>query len=381
MKIALVRRKYSPYGGAERYLEDLSIQLSRLGHEVHIFSNRWPSQNDIPSIIVHRVPMIRGQGLIELMTFNRNVNHVLQRESFDIIQSLEKTITQDLYHGEEGCHRQWLLQRRRYEPFMDRMGIRLNPFHWVSLALEKRLFEKSPTKYFIAISKRGREEIMTHYPQAKDRIRVIYNGLQLISPAPMMERSERRNKTEKTILFVGSGFFRKGLFFLIRALPYLQKISPVRLIIVGGGNQKKVGILAEEEKVADRITLTGPEKNVAPYYQAADVLVLPSIYEPFGNVCLEAMAYGLPVVTTEAAGASEIIIPGKNGVVIKDPADIKELTEAVADALTLDRKQVRKTDEMILPSFTWDQHIKNLTGLYQEVLQEKKGGNSGLSSR
>jgi UDP-glucose:(heptosyl)LPS alpha-1,3-glucosyltransferase len=152
------------------------------------------------------------------------------------------------------------------------------------------------------------------------------------------------------------------------------------LIIVGGGNQKKVRVLAEKEKVADRLTLIGPAKDVAPYYQAADVLVLPSIYEPFGNVCLEAMAYGLPVVTTGATGASEIIVPGKNGVVIKDPADIKELTEAVADALKLDREQVQKTDEMILPHFTWDQHIKKLTVLYQEVLQEKKGGGSGLPS-
>jgi Glycosyltransferase len=351
-----------------------------MGHEIHIFSYHWPSLKDIPSIIFHRVPMIRGQGLIELMTFNRNVNHALQRESFDIIQSLEKTFFQDLYHGEEGCHRQWLLQRRRYEPFMNRIGIKLNPFHWMTLALEKKLFEKSSTKYFIAISNRGREEIAAHYPQANDRIRVIYNGLDLIGPDPMMERNERRTAKEKTILFVGSGYFRKGLFFLIRALPYLQKIRPVRLIIVGGDNQKRVKVLAEKEKVADLITLIGPAKDVAPYYQAADVLVLPSIYEPFGNVCLEAMAHGLPVVTTEAAGASEVIVPGKNGVVIKNPADIKALTEAVADALIIDKEQVQKTDEMILPNFTWDQHIKNLTGLYQEVLQEKKGGNSGLSS-
>jgi UDP-glucose:(heptosyl)LPS alpha-1,3-glucosyltransferase len=380
LKIALVRRKYSPYGGAERYLEDLSIHLSRMGHEIHIFSSHWTSPNDIPSIIVHRVPMIHGQGLIELMTFNRNVDHTLHKESFDITQSLEKIFFQDLYHGQEGCHRQWLLQRRRYEPFMNRMGIRLNPFHWMTMALEKRLFEKSPTKYFIAISNRGQEEIMTHYPQAKDRIRVIYNGLELKRPVPLMEPKDWRRKIEKTILFVGSGFFRKGLFFLIKALPEIQKTGAVQLIVIGRDNQNKIKALAEKEKVTDRITWIGPVKNVAPYYQAADVLVLPSIYEPFGNVCLEAIAYGLPVVTTEAAGASEIIVPGKNGLVIKDPANIKELAEAVADALKLDREQVQKTDEMILPNFTWDQHIKNLTGLYQEVLQEKKGGISGRSS-
>ena len=380
MKIALVRKKYSPYGGAERYMEDLSNHLAKAGHEVHIFSHLWPLQKDAPSIIVHPVPMIRGQGLLELMSFYRNINLVLSKESFDIIQSSEKTFHQDLYHGDDGCHRQWLFQRRRYEPLINRLGLRINPFHWMTLVLEKRLFEKSPTKYFMAISNRGREEIMTHYPQAKDRIRVIYNGLELISPAPLREPKDRRNKTEKTILFVGSGYFRKGLFYLIGALPYLQKIRSVRLIIVGGDNQKRIRGLAEKEKVTDLITLIGPVKEPAPYYRAADVLVLPSIYEPFGNVCLEAMAYGLPVVTSKAAGASEVIVPGKNGVVVDDPADTKALAEAVALALEMDEEEVRKTDEMILPGFSWEKHIQNLTRLYQEVLQGKKGGNRVLSS-
>jgi UDP-glucose:(heptosyl)LPS alpha-1,3-glucosyltransferase len=114
LKIALIRRKYSPYGGAERYMEDLSKHLSRLGHEVHILSYNWPLQKDNKSIIVHPISMMRGQGLLELLTFNRNVNLALSRESFDIVQSSEKTFTQDLYHGDDGCHREWLVQRRRY---------------------------------------------------------------------------------------------------------------------------------------------------------------------------------------------------------------------------------------------------------------------------
>ncbi len=380
LKIALVRRKYSAFGGAERYLEDLSIHLSRAGHEVHIFSTRWPSPKDISSIIIHSVPMVRGQGLLELLTFYRNVNQALSKDSFDIIQSSEKTNFQDLYHGDDGCHRQWLAQRRRYEPVLRRIGVKINPFHWINLALEKRLFENSPTRYFIAISNRGREEIRTHYPQAGERIRVIYNGLDLKSPDLTMERNHLPKKKEKTILFVGSGYFRKGLFFLIKTLRHLQKIEPVHLVVIGADNQNKVKQLAEKEKVTDLITLVGPTREITPYYQAADVLVLPSIYEPFGNVCLEAMSYGLPVVTSEAAGAAEVIVPGKNGVVVKDPADIQRLAEAVAQALLLDKEEVRQTLDKILPQFSWDQHIKNLTGLYHEVLQEKKGGANGLSS-
>jgi UDP-glucose:(heptosyl)LPS alpha-1,3-glucosyltransferase len=361
-------------------MEDLSRRLSMLGHEVHIFSHRWPLPKDLPAVTVHPVPIIPGQGLLELMTFNRNVRQALAGESFDVIQSSEKTFFQDIYHGDDGCHREWLARRCHYESFMNRAVIKLNPFHWVTLALEKRLFEKSPTKYFIAISQRGREEIIDHYPRAKDRIRVIYNGLELKKPLSPIEEGLRKNKKDKRVLFVGSGYFRKGLFFLIKALRPLQRIKPVHLTIVGGDSQKKVKRLIEKEKVADLVTLIGPVTDVAPYYLRADVLVLPSIYEPFGNVCLEALAYGLPVVTSRSAGASEAVIPNKNGLVVEDPADHQALAEAVAQALALDREEILKIHESVLTKFSWEQHLKDLTGLYQEVLRERKGGEHVLLS-
>lgn len=381
MKIALVRRKYSPFGGAERYLGDLAGHLVQAGHEVHIFSAQWPVSMVHPSLILHAVPMVRGQGILELLTFNRNVDRALGRESFDIIQSSEKTGVQDLYHGDDGCHRQYLLQRRLYEPLARWIGIRINPFHFLTLALERRLFESSPTKFFVAISRRGREEILSHYPSAQSKIRVIYNGLELTKGSSSYEKTDPGKKTEKNVLFVGSGFFRKGLFFLIEAMAQLQKWEPVTLTIIGSDNLKRVKRMAERFRVSDRIILVGPSNQVDRYYRKADVLVLPSIYEPFGNVCLEAMAYGLPVVTSRAAGAAEVIVPGKNGWVVDDPAAVPTLTEAVIQALKLDREEVQKTNERILPGFSWDHHLQALTGLYREVLQEKKGGTGVLSPR
>ena len=138
-----------------------------------------------------------------------------------------------------------------------------------------------------------------------------------------------RDEKKKTLLFVGSGFQRKGLYFVIKALPLVLKQADVRLVVVGQGNQKKADRLAEKLGVLDKISFVGPVKEVAPYYREADVFVLPSIYEPFSNACLEAMAYGLPIVTTEMNGASEDIIPGKNGFVVKDPADISTLSDAI----------------------------------------------------
>jgi UDP-glucose:(heptosyl)LPS alpha-1,3-glucosyltransferase len=372
LKIALVRKRFTLYGGAERYTADLAIRLAQAGHEVHLFSHRWPEAVGLSNLRIRSVPMIRGQGLLEILSFYRNVDRLLERESFDIIQSSEKNRIQDLFHGDDGCHREWLTQRRRYESLGSRLGMTINPFHRITLALERRLFERGSTRFFIAISHKGAEEVCRHYPPAAKKIRVIYNALDL-SPAPGPKPKDPDSRGRSNILFVGSGFFRKGLFFLIRALPLLQKKGEVVLTVVGRDRSAAVMRWAEQLKVAGRIRFVGPVNDPRPYYQEADLLVLPSIYEPFGNVVLEAMAYGLPVVVSRQVGAAEWIRPGINGSVVSEPNDPEELAEAVYQALQLDPRTVREYDQAILPSFSWGRHLQSLVALYDEIKKEKQG--------
>ena len=175
MKIALIRRRYSPHGGAEKYVDRLAQKLLALGHEVHLFSAEWPRR---PGLVLHPLPLFRGPGLLKLLHFNRQVEKAVDRNAFEVIQSFEKTACQDIYRAGEGCHREWLRQRKKYEPFPKRMGAAINPFHWLTLALERRLFERSDTQFFIANSQRGREEILTHYRTAPEKIKVIYNAVE-----------------------------------------------------------------------------------------------------------------------------------------------------------------------------------------------------------
>ena len=149
MKIALIRRRYSPHGGAEKYVDRLAQKLLSLGHEVHLFSTEWPRR---PGLVLHPLPLFRGPGLFKLFHFNRKVEKAVDRKAFEVIQSFEKTACQDIYRAGEGCHREWLQQRKKYEPFHKSMGAAINPFHWLTLALEKRLFERSDTRFFIANS-------------------------------------------------------------------------------------------------------------------------------------------------------------------------------------------------------------------------------------
>ena len=368
MKIALIRRRYSPHGGAEKYVDRLSQKLLALGHEVHLFSTEWPQR---PGLVLHPLPLFRGPGLFKLVHFNRKVEKAVDRKAFEVVQSFEKTACQDIYRAGEGCHREWIRQRAKYEPLLKRMGAAVNPFHWLTLALERRLFERSDTRFFIANSQRGRQEILTHYRTAPEKIKVIYNAVEFPSASAVPAGAVRREREEKILLFVGSGFRRKGLYFLIGALPAVLKEVQVQLIVVGEGNQKKAGRLAARLGVGRQVSFIGPVKDPGPYYQGADLFVLPSLYEPFSNACLEAMSRGLPMVTTEMNGASEAILSGENGVVVRDPADLKDLAQAVIRALGLNREDVGPIHRQNLVRHTWEKHIEQLLKLYMQVIENK----------
>jgi UDP-glucose:(heptosyl)LPS alpha-1,3-glucosyltransferase len=369
MKIALIRRHYTPHGGAERYVENLSRELAALGHEVHLFSHYWP---EAAGITIHPVPMLKGVGLLKLWSFNLGVQRLLVNQSFDVVQSFEKTWCQDVYRAGEGCHREWLFQRRKYESLFKTLGVRLNPFHWLTLMMERKLFEKSRTRFFIANSQRGKREILTHYRVSPEKIQVIYSAVPFKGPFPLKDKVGPAKRKEKVLLFVGSGFQRKGLFFVINALPLVLKQADVRLLVVGQGDQKRAEALANRLGILDRVSFTGPVKEVLPFYQQADAFVLPSIYEPFSNACLEALASGLPLVTTEMNGASEDILPGQNGYVLQEPKDRETLADLLIQGLKLDQEIIKGVNQNMLIRHTWEGHLEGLLGIYRKVIEEKK---------
>jgi UDP-glucose:(heptosyl)LPS alpha-1,3-glucosyltransferase len=378
MKIALIRRRYSPHGGAENYVDRLAQKLLALGHEVHLFGAEWPRR---PGLVLHPLPLFPGPGLFKLLYFNRKVEKAVDRKAFEVIQSFEKTACQDIYRAGEGCHREWLWQRKKYEPFHKRMGAAINPFHWLTLALERRLFERSDTRFFIANSQRGRQEILTHYRTPPEKIKVIYNAVEFPSESAAPAEAVRREREERILLFVGSGFRRKGLYFLLGALPAVLKEVQVRLIVVGEGDQGKAARLAARLGVGRQVSFIGPVKDPGSYYRGADVFVLPSLYEPFSNACLEAMSLGLPVVTTEMNGASEALLSGENGVVVRDPADLKDLAQAVIRALRLNREAFGPIHRQMLVRHTWEKHIEELLKLYRQVIEsENLNKTAALSS-
>jgi UDP-glucose:(heptosyl)LPS alpha-1,3-glucosyltransferase len=321
MKIGFIRQRYVGFGGAERYLNNVALAVRELGHEVHMFANQWrPEEN----LHFHRVPIIRLTSSLRALSFALNARRLVRRESCDVIFSMERTLEQDIYRAGDGCHREWLKRRARYiSPLRNAAG-GLDPFHRVMLGLEKRTFSPQRTRHIIANSHRGKKEIIEHYGFPAERIDVIHNGVdcQRFQPAPAPRASN-----EVILLFVGTGFERKGLGFCIGALQHLP--ASVRLRIAGKGNVERFRSIAREHHVASRVEFLGTEQEMSHVYRDADLLVHPAIYEPFSNACVEALASGLPVITSWGNGASEIIEHGKSGAIVEDPGDTLALAEAI----------------------------------------------------
>ncbi|MBI5212283.1 MAG: glycosyltransferase family 4 protein [Nitrospirae bacterium] len=291
LRLAFIKKKFSIHGGAERYLQTLIGQIKEAGHEIHIFADTWTEED---GIIFHKVDILPFSSFLSNLTFNIDANSKLQtlnsKLKFDCVISFERTTCQDIYRAGEGCHAEWLDIRAKTAPFYKRLSFKINPLHISLLNLEKKLFHI--TKLVIANSKMVKEQIIRHYEVPEGRINIIYNGVDLMRFTPENKDKWRKDirsslnvsEDSRILLFVGSGFERKGLKTFIDA--------------------------------------------------ASDLFVLPTLYDPFSNATLEAMASGLPVITTKNNGAAELIENGSEGFAAQNLFNARELADKINRSLS-----------------------------------------------
>lgn len=339
MRIALIRRRYSAFGGAERYTAAVAQGLARRGHCVHLFAERWVGAAVTAGVTLHRVPVPPGPTFARVLAFAVGAARAVSREPFDAIVSFERTLRQDVYRAGDGCHREWLLRRGAAMLPARRALMWANPLHATYLWLEGRIFRDPRCRTIIANSQRGKDEIVRHYGTDPRRIAMLHTGVELETFQPR-HRGERRATVRRSLglgeedlalLFVGSGFERKGLGPLLAALDLLRRdAGNLRgRLVVAGRREPAYERLARRLGVRDLVTFLGGANNVADLTAGADVFILPTLYDPFSNACLEAMAAGLPVITSRANGASEMIADGVEGFVLEDPTDPRGIAKAI----------------------------------------------------
>lgn len=378
MQIAIIRKRYVAHGGAERFTRDFIHRLAERGHQVHLLAADWVGERD-PKVTFHPVPTIRLGSFFAALTFAAGAYVVCRRNRFDLVQSHERTLYQDLYRAGDGCHREWLLRRKAGASFLKRLSIALNPFHRLMLWIEKRLMQRSAK--IVAISDRVRDEILRHYHVPSEKISVIYNPVDLTRFHPdHRERVGRRLRAEeeikdreKVVLFVGSGFERKGLGPLIEAIGRLASL-PVKLWVVGKGDIARYRRQARNAGVEDRVRFFGPVPDAGRYYSAADLFVFPTLYEPFGQVHLEALASGLPVITNRHCGGAEMIHCGVNGDLLDATTDSKEIADKIQKLILHPNPQaLREAARKAAEGFPPDRILDQWEALYQEMIRAEVG--------
>ena len=324
--IAFVRRGYSPSGGAENYLTRLAQGIVDLGHEAQLIAtDDWPP-NDWNFGSITRVKATSAIGFADELEKMR-----LQIGS-DVLMSLERVWRCDVYRAGDGVHRAWLNRRRKFEMPLQRFVRGVNRKHQEILKLEEALFAKAGASRVIANSEMVKREIVDLYHYAADKIDIVRNGVPLDQfrfdeALREKSRSDLKLKPDQiALLFAGSGWERKGLRFAIEAFE-LCRDKKLRLLVAGRGDAS--GYKPKRFFTEEPIRFLGEVADLRPIYAAADIFILPSIYDPFSNACLEALAFGLPVITTQANGFSEIIENGVHGSVIDFSNNVSALRDAI----------------------------------------------------
>jgi UDP-glucose:(heptosyl)LPS alpha-1,3-glucosyltransferase len=319
LTIGFVRRGFSSSGGAEAYLKRLAAGVVERGHQVRLYASKdWP-------------PDEWNFGPIARLTagsataFADEIEKIAPRSECDVLMSLERIRRCDIYRAGDGVHRAWLERRAQIAGRWQKLNRIVNRKHAATLELEKSLFAEGGAGRVIANSRMVQEEIVRFYGFPSEKIDVVPNGV----PIEALRRGEKSRvkmrealglKSEDVaVLFAGSGWERKGLRFAIDALE--QSGKEMRLLVAGRGDQGKFK--------SARVQFFGVVEDMPALYGAADIFLLPTIYDPFSNACLEALAAGLPVITTRSNGFSEIIETGLHGSVIDDPQNIGAISEAL----------------------------------------------------
>jgi UDP-glucose:(heptosyl)LPS alpha-1,3-glucosyltransferase len=358
MKLLIIARPFVFHGGVERATAGLVQALVEHGYDVHLLTPR--GSYAVPGVTHHALALPRLPAPARALALAAAARVAVARGAWDIVQSHERTLRQDVYRAGEGCHRAYLAS-------LDG-GRARGLYHRIVLGLERRVFAATPE--IVAIAKRGAAEIAALYGVAPVRLSVVYNGVDLDRFHPRNRGAHRAAARAEagvpadawTVLFMGSGFERKGLAGLVEAFGALPDRTS-RLVVIGKGDTGPFQKLAARLGAAERIVWLGTRQDAERWYAAADVVALPSRYEPFGNVHLEALASGVPVVASAAAGGAEAIHEGRNGAVVA-PRDVAALTAALTRLRETGAGELRDASRRSAEPFTFAAQVEGFARIY-----------------
>jgi UDP-glucose:(heptosyl)LPS alpha-1,3-glucosyltransferase len=358
MRIALISRRFDAAGGGtERDLLITAQILAGAGHQVTIYADEVRSRSS--NLAVRYVPALPLGRTLRLLSFALRVALVARREGAELVVSFARVINADIVRSGGSAHSSYVRAARRWQSEMASAAMQLSAYHRAQIAVERASFK---SRYFlcaIAVSELVRQDLMKTFALAPSKVLTLYNGVDLTRFAPNRDKSlARKIRREfgipedcRAVAFVGHGFARKGLRFLLEAWPLVNS----RTCLVVAGEDRAAAAYrrrAMQLGIGGRVIFIGARADVEHLFTAVDALALPSLFEPFGNVVMEAMAAGLPALCSKLTGAAELIPHELRELIIDDPTDVGELARRVNMLLHLEG-DVAKVARAAAEQYTW----------------------------
>jgi UDP-glucose:(heptosyl)LPS alpha-1,3-glucosyltransferase len=368
VRIAFVVHDYNRTHGHSRYVVELAERFAA-EHEVHVFAASF--ENLPGGIVGHRVPAVRASALLSIFSFFVPATLMVGRE-FDIVHAQGMSMLGAGVITAHISNERWLEGRRLLEE--EGLSWKERLFGALVIPAERHVL-RDPNATVIAISKALRADLARQYGRTGDTA-VIPHGVDRRQFNPdVRARFREQVRAElglgaEDVLFLYVGDLRKGF---VPAMQALAHVPGARMVGVSRTGAAPFIATAGQLGIASRVDVRPATSQIERYYASADALVLPTPYDAFGMVITEAMACGLPVVTTKLAGASELVVPGVHGLVVESPADIVALSNAMR-MLAVDRpgrERMGAAAAALMSEHTWDRVAERTLEVYRRHLETR----------
>ena len=366
--VAILKSHLAAGGGLEKYTLRLAQAFAKKGCRVSILTSKKCTEvESSQSFNIIKLPATSKIGFRHLWQYDQLCQQWIKDQAPDIIFGMDRNTNQSHYRAGNGVHAEYLQKRCKTDSFLKQLTYSINPLHRSILKIEKSAYENPNLEVLFTNSSMVQEEILKHYQVDPNKIKVVHNGVEWhdMQPAfaewPSQQAQILQNlgldPSAFQFLFIGKGFRRKGLAYLLKALSHLKE-RHVQLSVVG--EDKKIRAfkaMAESLGIQQRVKFFGHRNDVIKFYQACDVLTIPSTYDPFANVTIEALAMGLFVVSSKTNGGSEILTPS-TGIVIENLFSEESVLAALQEALKHSKTPIsaRKIRDSVM-SMDFDQQL------------------------
>ncbi|VFP87573.1 glycosyltransferase family 4 protein [Candidatus Erwinia haradaeae] len=333
IRLAIVRQQYRFDGGAENFISSILAASELQILDLHFITRQWPKKY-LTNWNFHLCNPIKLGRVSRERDFAKAAYKLWKKEQINLIQSHERIAGCHIYRAGDGVHQIWLEQWCRILPKWKQKMLFNSRYHNYIMKTEQKMYQAPELKAVICNTKMIKQEIIERFDVNSDKIHVIYNAIDTrrFIPANEQQQASIRRKLHLPcqayiLIYVGSGYERKGLKTTIHAVA----MTNYYLIVVGKDKkEKKYKMIANELGCANRILFAGAQLDTCQWYQASDGLILPSLYDPGPNVILEAMACGLPIITSTTCGGNEFVESGKTGYIC-DALDVPAIRDAIME--------------------------------------------------